>query len=373
MRLYEEVQNSENAEVHLIVPCGSNNEEKGKIGISHLLEHLNLAFARHGAYRARVFGHTTYEYTKYTIICKNNYENIIEAIQKMVSILSGYELNEDNLEDIKNDVIFEIEQQKTNPYFYLRNQMLRRGLPKEICNILPVGEKKTIEKISFDNILRYFKQNYSQSNSAICISSKYDFSEYIKSKDANAIVKEYFNYTERKCIKWFLSELYSEKGKKIYSIYFIQNFDYNSTEQFVLNELEVNYFIVAFDKTLKKKTKTNVNAVVYQNRIIRNISIYTYEFEVEDDLGRNMYDVSFDATIHEVIEGIQEKLSVEKENLDILCNILYEKFQNINFFEKCYLDYLYGVDLSIISIKMIEKLCKYIDIETLKSTIEKLF
>ena len=156
----------------------------------------------------------------------------------MVSILRGYELNESNLEDIKNDVIFEIDQQKTNPYFYLRNQMLRKGLPKEICNILPVGEKKTVEKISFDDILIYFKRNYSQCNSAICISSKYSFSEYIESKDTNAIIKEYSNYTGKNCIKWIFSELYSEKGKKIYSIYFIQNFDYNSTEQFVLNELE---------------------------------------------------------------------------------------------------------------------------------------
>lgn len=265
MRLYEEIQNSENAEIHLIIPCGSNNEDEGKTGISHLLEHLNLAFARHGAYKARVFGHTTYEYTKYTIVCKNIYENIIEAIQKMVSILRGYELNESNLEDIKNDVIFEIDQQKTNPYFYLRNQMLRKGLPKEICNILPVGEKKTVEKISFDDILIYFKRNYSQCNSAICISSKYSFSEYIESKDTNAIIKEYSNYTGKNCIKWIFSELYSEKGKKIYSIYFIQNFDYNSTEQFVLNELEVNYFIIAFDKALKEKTKSNVNAIVYQN------------------------------------------------------------------------------------------------------------
>lgn len=371
MRLYEEIQNSQNAEVHLIIPCGSNNEEEGKTGISHLLEHLNLAFARHGVYKARVFGHTTYEYTKYTIVCKNNYENIIEAIQKMVSILNGYELNESNLEDIKNDVILEIDQQKTNPYFYLRNQMLRKGLPKEICDILPVGEKKTVKKISFDNILIYFKQNYSKCNSAICISSKYDFSEYIESKNTNAIIKEYPNYKDKNCIKWFFSELYSEKGKKIYSIYFMQNFDYNSTEQFVLNELEVNYFIIAFDKALKEKTKSNINAVVYQNRIIRNISIYTYEFE--DYEGCNIYDISFNSTIQEVLDDIQEKLSVKKEDLDFLCNILYEKFQNINFFEKCYLHYLYGVDLRIVTKKMIEKLCEYIDEEKLKSIIEKLF
>lgn len=65
MKIYQKIQNSKNAEFNLVVSCGSKDEKSGQIGISHLLEHMNLAFAKQTSHWINVSGYTTYEYTQY--------------------------------------------------------------------------------------------------------------------------------------------------------------------------------------------------------------------------------------------------------------------------------------------------------------------
>ena len=93
MKIYQQIQNSKNAEFNLVVFCGSKDEKSGQIGISHLLEHMNLAFAKQTSHWINVSGYTTYEYTQYCIKCKNSLSDVKKVIEKLKNIIEGKEKN----------------------------------------------------------------------------------------------------------------------------------------------------------------------------------------------------------------------------------------------------------------------------------------
>lgn len=371
LKVYQQMQYSDNAEIRLLVPCGARNEKRGEIGISHLIEHMNLAFAKKEECDVRVYGHTTYEYTEYIFICANRYDDVSNAVHRVINILEGNELDEMSLKDIKKDVILEIHQHKENPYFNLRNELLRKILPKDISDILPVGEKENVEAISFKAIIEYFADNYLDENAAICISSKYDFMKAIKSYGNIGLIKSYSPDSPKNDIKWSFGQSFYEKGKIINSVYFIQSLDFNTTEEFIFYELRMTLFLVLFDNVFQKRIE-ELNAVVYQNRVERNTSIYTYEFK--NDKIEILNNIEFQSLIQSILFEVYDTLKEKMEDMEVIVKtLLHDKFANTGFFEISRMNFLYGIDLNMITEEMLKKQYKKIRDDNFKIVINKLF
>ena len=147
MKIYQKIQNSKNAEFNLVVSCGSKDEKSGQIGISHLLEHMNLAFAKQTSHWINVSGYTTYEYTQYSIKCKNSLNDVKRVIEKLKNIIEGKELLESNLSGAQNDVIKEILEQRENSFFSMRNLLLPQILPNSLREKMPVGNIFDIKNV----------------------------------------------------------------------------------------------------------------------------------------------------------------------------------------------------------------------------------
>lgn len=369
MKLNQQIQNSDTAEIRLLVPCGSMNEKEGEFGISHIVEHMNLAFVKNKKYAEVISGCTTYEYTEYRIGCSNRYKEVYEALELLLSIIEGRQLNKDNLPYVKEDILCEVTQHKENPYFCLRNLLFSNILPENIRNTLPVGKKEDIETISFDKIQRYFTYNYSYFGSAIFLSSGYDFSKMLKNDGECNVIKEYPDSFLKHELKWTVNQLYYERDKKVYSVYFIRNASIRTAEEYALQELEIYYFLTEFDTLLQKKVEEYIDAAVYENRIIRNLTIFTYEIQLDETESLN--DIDLKKIVRSVLREMHFNLVVDRDKLQKTGDLLYNKFRNTNFFDKCRMDYLYGINYENFTEKFVHELCSTMSYGNIGEIIEK--
>lgn len=369
MKLYQQIQDSDTAEVRLLVPCGVKDEKGDEIGISHVVEHMNLAFVKKEKCEEIISGCTTYEYTEYSVICKNHLDKVQKALKLAIDILMGKYLNESDLLHVKDDILCEVEQQSENPYFYVRNKLLANALPQNICNILPVGRKEDIENLSFEKIHRYFRKNYTQAKSAIFLSSSYDFSKVLINEGESNIIENRPYVLPKYKLKWSASQLYIENHKKIYSIYFTRNSFFGSMEEYILNELEMTYFLIEFDKLFQEVIGKSVNATVYENRIDRNITIYTYEIQSEEVEFVNSDNLK--QVIQKVLNEMYAALEENVIDYESVCKFTLNKFQNTSFFQKCRMDYLYGINFEFLTEKLIEKQCKKMKLRNVREILEE--
>lgn len=359
MKIYQKIQNSKNAEFNLVVSCGSKDEKSGQIGISHLLEHMNLAFAKQTSHWINVSGYTTYEYTQYSIKCKNSLNDVKRVIEKLKNIIEGKELLESNLSGAQNDVIKEILEQRENSFFSMRNLLLPQILPNSLREKMPVGNIFDIKKISYTDIVKYQEDNYSFENTAVFSKCKYDveelFFENDKSKYKNQLKSTSALIPDVKLsIWWDVAQLYYEENLKKNIIYFSLKNSFANLHEFISQEVQKNYFFLKFDFYLTKLVGNDVGATLYENQIVKGVSIYSYEFVcVNKEFDIDEITLLVETALEEIysLEFDLDMLTLEKSK-----EIVFEKYQSMNFEDKGKMDFLYGINAELITRKFLSQI-----------------
>ncbi len=190
--------------VQLMVNVGSNHEQEGERGISHFLEHVlfegtvkrptnqiitNEIERIGGDFNAYTTNERTCFYVK---VLRKHFP---KAIEILADIIQNSLLKEENIEKEKQIIIKEIDMVHDEPRYYqwvlLQNELFR----KHPCRNPTYGNRKAIQSLQRQDILRYLQKHYTAQNMVLSIVG--DVPEWKK------LVQEQF---------------YLPKGKKVSSI-----------------------------------------------------------------------------------------------------------------------------------------------------------
>jgi len=206
----------------LAIKAGSLIEENGQRGIAHFTEHMCLIKNHNDKRNNQIYfnnslpeGYTNFEETVFMLNC--TIENIDEGMNLFKDIISGTVIQEDNVEQVRWDVINELNSLKSKLAFKIRQSTLPLVMnDTEFGHRLPIGELKDVEKITFDSIIDFHKKWYMPSNSALFVIGD------IESFDVGELIQRYFS---------------SVKNEKSYKEMNIIN-KFPNTNRFVINTFE---------------------------------------------------------------------------------------------------------------------------------------
>lgn len=168
-------------QVLLVVKVGSRCDPYGQEGIAHYLEHMLLAFDRTEEEKKllinHVWGCTNFDETVFHVTVINEIKAIKAALNLIAKMIQASELNADNMESVRQDILNEWEVQ-VNPgegSFKARNILF--PYMKKNFNVkqdFPVGDLEAIKKIEFEHIKAFHKQYYDLRNMSILLIGKTD-------------------------------------------------------------------------------------------------------------------------------------------------------------------------------------------------------
>lgn len=285
--------------------------------------------------------------------------DVKRVIEKLKNIIEGKELLESNLSGAQNDVIKEILEQRENSFFSMRNLLLPQILPNSLREKMPVGNIFDIKKISYTDIVKYQEDNYSFENTAVFSKCKYDveelFFENDKSKYKNQLKSTSALIPDVKLsIWWDVAQLYYEENLKKNIIYFSLKNSFANLHEFISQEVQKNYFFLKFDFYLTKLVGNDVGATLYENQIVKGVSIYSYEFVcVNKEFDIDEITLLVETALEEIysLEFDLDMLTLEKSK-----EIVFEKYQSMNFEDKGKMDFLYGINAELITRKFLSQI-----------------
>lgn len=224
---------------------------------------------------------------------------------------------------------------------------------------MPVGNIFDIKKISYTDIVKYQEDNYSFENTAVFSKCKYDveelFFENDKSKYKNQLKSTSALIPDVKLsIWWDVAQLYYEENLKKNIIYFSLKNSFANLHEFISQEVQKNYFFLKFDFYLTKLVGNDVGATLYENQIVKGVSIYSYEFVcVNKEFDIDEITLLVETALEEIysLEFDLDMLTLEKSK-----EIVFEKYQNMNFEDKGKMDFLYGINTGLITRKFLSQI-----------------
>ena len=167
--------------VGVMIKKGAMNDG-GKKGLAHFVEHMLLCIPKIELMNANRFikGTTFLDKTSYVISDDNSLENFINNIELMSNIVNGNYIFKDNVKKIKNDILREFYETMRAREIEIEKDFLKKS---KIANYLPIGTKKDILNIEFEDIIDFFNSNYILENMQLCIlGGEVSWEKYIKQK-----------------------------------------------------------------------------------------------------------------------------------------------------------------------------------------------
>ena len=155
-------------------------------------------------------------------------------------------------------------------------------------------------------------------------------------------------------IWWDVAQLYYEENLKKNIIYFSFKNSFADLREFISQEVQKNYFFLKFDSYLTKLVGNNVGATLYENQIVKGVSIYSYEFVcVNKEFDIDEITLLVETALEEIysLECDLDMLTLEKSK-----EIVFEKYQNMNFEDKGKMDFLYGINTGLITRKFLSQI-----------------
>ncbi|MCE3202819.1 insulinase family protein [Paenibacillus sonchi] len=167
------------AKVTLAVKVGSVNDGDSK-GIAHFLEHMLIVSLSNAAQIApdkfRIKGTTDFDKTLYEISCADTPEDINQAITLLLEIYSGRLLKIIDMIEVRKDVAEEHDRFDENGQTGLFRTLIDNA---ELLDSLPIGSRRYIERISFEELQAFHQRNYLTTDAHILIVSGSD-DEFIR-------------------------------------------------------------------------------------------------------------------------------------------------------------------------------------------------
>ena len=187
--VYKKQKNSKVIAFYLGIKSGSGNEDNEIAGVSHFIEHLlfknkstTTTIESCGGY---LNAYTSIDETVYyAILPSENYE---KALYELKELVYNPKFSKEEIEFEKRIIIEELKGGKDNPYKILYEKLFSLTFKNHPYSKPVIGFKETIERLTYEKIIEYYKINYSPQNSFLVVTG--DFDEF---KLVN-LVKEVFS------------------------------------------------------------------------------------------------------------------------------------------------------------------------------------
>ena len=309
---------SYNIYTYLINKCGSIEEKHDEIGISHLLEHLILESINILDCKSRVSGYTDFNEVVFRMYRpESNLINIHNMMYIINKVMNHEILNETILKKTQKMITEEYDCYKEETIIKKR---IISFITNNKINDIPIGDREILNKLSFRQLVQYYRERYLPDNMAIIIISNIDVDEvekiihesltFYSGRSYNRInylnvinsnVKEPWkvdildlkNDNKSKNIKIF-HRYYNEskeiKNKLIKYLYY-RVFENYVIENFKLNNIDINELILG-DKELGDKYKfyslsfntyNHEKSIKIYNKIIQHIGFEEWNIDDEKD------------------------------------------------------------------------------------------
>lgn len=180
--IYNTLKNNNQVTLSLVVKVGSLNELINQNGVAHLLEHINLSYEQYNEDNILFFNKIRQEYIKnfkyngntdfnrtiynFSFSNTNTEQSVENGLYLLKEIINGEMLNKSAFDLVKTDVI--------NEYIYYKKKTLRQlDLIKFITDnqvsTLPIGNLLNIKNSHFEDIVKFYKENYFLSKIGVII------------------------------------------------------------------------------------------------------------------------------------------------------------------------------------------------------------
>jgi predicted Zn-dependent peptidase len=173
-----EPKKSNSIVIQVLINGGSNQEKKNERGIAHFLEHLLFEGTKKrptnreisneiekigGEFNAFTTGERTSFYIK---VLKKHFA---VAVDVLADALQNSLFAEEHIAREKKIILKEIDMVNDEPRFYQWILLQKHLFEKHPCRYPTYGEKKDILNLGRDNIVKFFKKNFSPENMIITI------------------------------------------------------------------------------------------------------------------------------------------------------------------------------------------------------------
>ena len=166
------------------VRVGSRDEPLDRAGISHLLEHLlfkeghtpgasrNPAFSALRAAGALVNASTDFELTEYHADLPA--DRFAEGWDALVALVMTTVFDDEDVKTERDVVLQEVALGKTDPLAIVAYSVLGRMFPDDPIGQPVIGFRKTLKKITTDDLLEYYRRHYVPANMYVVIAGAVD-------------------------------------------------------------------------------------------------------------------------------------------------------------------------------------------------------
>ncbi|MDL0088315.1 M16 family metallopeptidase [Campylobacter gastrosuis] len=169
--------------VDIFYKVGSRNEQMGKSGIAHMLEHLNFKSTKNlkaGEFDEIVKGFggvnnasTGFDYTHYFIKCSS--ENLAKSLELFAELMANLNLKDKEFQP-ERDVVAEERRWRTdnNPLGYLYYRLYNHAFIYHPYHWTPIGFTNDIKNWTIDDIREFHATYYQPKNAILLISGDID-------------------------------------------------------------------------------------------------------------------------------------------------------------------------------------------------------
>jgi len=163
-------------------------------GIAHLLEHVLIDNGCEGSiykYFTDSYytfnGVTSNEYTKFYI---HGYEDFEEKLKEFIFFINDNKFTKEGVEKSKGPVLEEVKERSNNRFFDLNKARFNCLFNKDVV-LSGVGEYKSVQDFSYDDVKLIYDTFYKPSNEIITVHGNFDMDKILK------VIKDSFNKIDR--------------------------------------------------------------------------------------------------------------------------------------------------------------------------------
>lgn len=243
--LMEEIPTLRSVAVGILTGVGSKNEPDDISGISHYIEHMLFKRTAKRSARdiaeqidaigGRLNAHTSKEYTSYYAVVLDTHIDIA------VDILSDMYLNsifdKDELVTERNVILEEINMYEDTPDENIHDLAMQNIWDKHPLGKPIIGQAASINKITREKIINYYKEHYTPENTIISVAGN------IKATEISKLIRDKFEHLAGKKNK-FTDELphinpgmtvYKKKTEQVHVCIGTKGVSYESDDRFALS------------------------------------------------------------------------------------------------------------------------------------------
>jgi|TARA_B100000287_G_scaffold216992_1_gene204717 zinc protease len=370
---------------------GSGVEEKGKSGLAHFMEHLMFKGTRKfkdsyfSDYISRIGGSenafTSYDYTAYYQVYPK--AELKKMLQMEADRMTNLTLTKENIE-VEKKVILEERFQRieSDPSAKLDESMRSILFPNHYYGRPIIGWKHEIEKLNYNDVLNFYKKNYTPKNAILVLSGDIDI------ENAKKYSKKYFGKIKNKkyeeieeltdpdlSTNVFVTMKHSTVKQPVWKKFY-RTFSYKNDLRKSL-ALDIGLKILAggsssllYQELVSEKKMFSVVGGYYQGLTRGQGSIYLYAIP---KTGINLQNVD-KIIMDEVKEIISKKLTTKRfevEKKKYFFDMIYERDGVLNPAQ------FYGealtIGLTLDDIKFFNNKVKSITIDDVKKSLEELY